>query len=449
MTPQEEMKQAHEQMMTALTEFRNQNDTRLKLLEARQPVPADLTATIDKANADITAHQGKIDELAAKVRETETLVARLEVLGNPKAGEAQEALKNRARQFFNQVRGRGKRLPDPTAEDLKAYAEYEASYELYLRAPSDRNGLSLVPEIRNAMTTGTDSEGGYAVPPDRTGKIVQLVYESSPMRQFADVVTTSRREKTGRTDLGTTSGFWGGEGAPPTEATTAGLGEWRIPVHDLISEPRATADELEDAEFDIEAWHNSKVGELFGRMEAVGFVSGNGVTRPRGFLTYPAGTPGATADTWPVIQQLPTGVSGGFAAAPAGGDVFHDCVGAMKTFYRQGAVWAMNRTTEAAARKLKDSDGAYLWQPGLQAGTPSQIIGYPVAPFEDMPVLAASSLSIAFANFKLGYQIVDRRGITVLRDPFTGKPFVKFYTTKRVGGDVVNFEAIKLIRFNT
>jgi len=144
---------------------------------------------------------------------------------------------------------------------------------------------------------------------------------------------------------------------------------------------------------------------------------------------------------------VPTGVSGGFAAAPNGGDVLIDALYGLKAPYRANATWFMNRATTKLVRKLKDSDGAYLWSPGIAAGQPATLLGYPVASFEDMPDPAADSLSVAVGDMRAAYQIVDRMGIRILRDPYTAKPFVLMYTTKRVGGDVVNFEAIKLVRF--
>jgi HK97 family phage major capsid protein len=142
-------------------------------------------------------------------------------------------------------------------------------------------------------------------------------------------------------------------------------------------------------------------------------------------------------------------VSGGFAAAPNGGDALLDALYGLKAEYRANAMWGMNRATTAVVRKLKDSDGTYLWSPGIAAGQPASLLGYPVASFEDMPSPGASSLSIVVGDMRAAYQIVDRMGIRVLRDPFSAKPFVGFYSTKRVGGDVVNFEAIKALRLNT
>jgi len=210
----------------------------------------------------------------------------------------------------------------------------------------------------------------------------------------------------------------------------------------LYAFPKATQKILDDAAINLEAWLSGKVSEKFARDEAAAFVNGDGVSKPRGFLTYLTGTtlPGT-------IEQVATGVSGAFAAAPSGGDVLIDALYGLKAQYRANATWFMNRATTKLARKLKDSDGSYIWSPGIAAGQPASILGYPTASFEDMPDPAANSLSIAVGDMRAAYQIVDRVGIRVLRDPYTAKPYVGFYTTKRVGGDVVNFEALKIVRF--
>jgi HK97 family phage major capsid protein len=213
----------------------------------------------------------------------------------------------------------------------------------------------------------------------------------------------------------------------------------------MYAEPKATQDELDDADFDIEAWLVRNIGMKLARLEANAFVVGTGVAKPRGFLTYASGTPTATA--FNVIEQTKTGVNGAFHATLPG-DVFLTTIGLLKAAFRARARWSMNRTTEAAVRKQKDGQNNYLWQPSFQAGVPSLLCGHPVSLFEDMPAIATGSLSIALADFLEAYQIVDRRGMTVLRDPYTAKPYVKFYTTRRVGGDVVNFEAVKLIDFS-
>ena len=193
----------------------------------------------------------------------------------------------------------------------------------------------------------------------------------------------------------------------------------------------------------LEQWLSMKVADKFTRIENAAFVNGSGVGQPRGFLTYPDGTtlPGT-------IEQKDSGVNGGFATDGTGGDVLLDVIYAMKQSYRSGARWVMPRGVTAEVRKIKDGQGNYIWAPGIAAGQPASLLGYNVVEFEDMPDLATGSLSMAFANFGEGYQIVDRQGIRVLRDPYTNKPYVHFYTVKRTGGDVLNFEAIKIVNFS-
>ena len=438
-----EIKAKLDELGTAFAIFKTANDKRLDEIKASGSASAETVAKVDKANADMTALRAAVDALTVKQKESDTLLARIEALG--RRSDDEETKKDRVHTLalFNQAASRDKApaLVSVTDEQLTQYRAYRRGFSAYLRGDMGR-----VPaEIRAAMTIGTDPEGGYFVPPDLTGRIAMLVYETSPLRQFAAVSQTSRKEKTGRNDLDEAGGAWIGEQTTPTETTTPKVGEWKIPIHDQYAEPRATQDELDDADFDVDGWLVRKIADKLSRLEATAFVTGNGVTRPRGFTTYAAGVPSASA--WNKVEQVNSGAAGAFVAAPNGGDVFFDTIGKLKVPYRVRARWAFNRTTETAIRKLKDSDGAYLWQPGLQAGTPDRIAGYPAALFEDMAALAGDSLSIALADWAEAYEIVDRRGMTVLRDNLTAKPFVKFYTTRRLGGDVVNFEAIKLIKF--
>jgi HK97 family phage major capsid protein len=439
-----ELKVALDELGTKFEAFKASHSRELDEIKNRGGVSAETKAMVDRHNAAITEQEEKIEQIQNAQRETEKLAARLATLGAGPRSDEDVKLRNRAAAFFARGRRDGT-VPDITDEQLEVYKAYNSPkvWNQFLRgATLDQSGRPEDPEIRNAMTTGSDPEGGYAVPPDRTGHLVELIYETSPMRQYATLESTSRKEKTGYNDLDEAGGGFAGEKTAPTETTTPGLGLWRIPVVTLYAEPQASSDELEDAEFDVEGWLNQKVGSKLGRLEATSSVTGNGVTRLRGFLTYPSGT------SWGQVQQVPTGQSAGFIAAPNGGDVFLTLLGNMKAGYLPNFAWYMNRTTVAAVRKLKDNNG-YLWQPSFQAGVASLLAGYPVRNFEDMPAIGADTLAIAGADMKAAYTLVTRRGITVLRDPYTAKPMIKFYSTMRSGGAVVNFEAIKLIRFGT
>lgn len=444
----DELRKLLDELGRSFDQFKAANDQRLKEIEAKGSASAEVTAKVDRINTDITAIRASIDQVETAMRQQENLLARFELLGSQSARDREERLRNECREFLALLGTRLEASAEPSAEHVERYKNYRRMFARYLREPSDRHGVSLVPEIKAAMDGGTDPAGGYLLPPDLTGRLVQLIREMSPIRQFADVRTTSRREVIGRNDLNEAGGGWTGETTAPTETTTPDVGEWKIPIDELYAEPKLAQDELEDADMDIESWLLGKIADKMSRLEGAASVTGNGIKKWLGFATYGDGVPaGTSAAAWAVIEQTKTGVNGDFAAAPAGGDVFFTVIGKTKVAYRQNARWAMPRATEANVRKLKDSNGAYIWQPGLQAGTPAQLAGYPVALFEDIAAQATNALGIYFADFRAAIQIYDRRGTSVLRDPFTAKPYVKFYATRRSGMRVVNFEAIKAIKF--
>lgn len=323
-----------------------------------------------------------------------------------------------------------------TTEQLK---EYGTAVKHYLR----KGDRSLTPEGIKALSVGGDPDGGYVVHPDMSGRIVRKVFETSPMRQFASVQVISTDSLEGLHDLDEAASGWVSETGGRPETGTPQIEKWSIPVHEQYAAPRATQKIVDDAAIDMEAWLAGKVAEKMARVENTAFVSGDGVGKPRGFLDYPDGTtlPGQ-------IERFTTGVNGGFAAAPDGADVLVNMVYGMKDAYRGSANWFMNRGTQGAVRLLKNSDGQMLWQPSIAAGQPSTLLGYGVVGMEDMPAYTVTdSLAIAFADMAETYQIVERQGTRILRDPYTAKPYIIYYTTRRVGGDVVNFEAIKLLEF--
>lgn len=215
---------------------------------------------------------------------------------------------------------------------------------------------------------------------------------------------------------------------------------------ELYANPAASQQMLDDAMFDVEAWLADEIAREFARAEGKAFVSGTGVDQPLGFLASPNATTADGTRAMGTLQTIGTGVSAAFPATnPA--DKLIDLVQSLRSPYRQGAVFVMNSSTASAIRKFKTADGAFLFQPSLQAGTPATLLGYPLIEADDMPDVAANSLSIAFGNFKAGYVIAERNATTILRDPFTHKPYVHFYATKRIGGQVTNSESIKLLKF--
>jgi HK97 family phage major capsid protein len=313
----------------------------------------------------------------------------------------------------------------------RASREHRGAFLAYLRKGHDER---LSEFEAKALSAGSDPEGGYLVPAASSDRIVKKVFETSPIRQVASVIEISSDRLELLIDKDeTATGGWVAETAARTETATPQLAKHTIPVHEQYSEPRASQKLLDDSAIDAEVWLMEKVAEKFARTENTGFVAGDGVGRPRGFLSYPAGS------AWEQIEQINSGNASALTV-----DGLIDLQNALKVEYQGNAVWLMKRATVAAIRKLKDSQNQYLWQPMLQVGQPATLLGQPVHFADDMPGVAANALAVAYGDFRSGYQIVDRIGIRVLRDPFTAKPQVKFYTTKRVGGDVVNFEAIKL-----
>ncbi|WP_431861389.1 phage major capsid protein [Azospirillum sp.] len=348
-------------------------------------------------------------------------------------GNGDDGLEKRAAEFARTalaVRGNLKAgtVLDAKTIDVEGYKAWEQSFGLYLRSKDDR----AIEE--KALSVGSDPDGGQLVPTAVSNRIVMQVYETSPLRQLATVETIGTDSLEIPNDLGEFDAGWVGETEGRTETNTSTLGVLRIPVHEIYAKPKATQKMLEDASVNIETWIATKIADKFSRTEASAFISGNGVKKPRGILTYPSGTSGAK------IEQI---ASGGATTVTADGLI--NVMIALKDWYASGASWLMRRASVGAVMLLKDGDGQYIWRPGLEAGKPSTLLGSPVYQAADMPAIGAGTLPIAFGNFRAGYTVVDRLGITVLRDPYSAKPFVEFYSRKRVGGDVVNFEAFKLM----
>jgi len=428
-----EINQAIDSLGRAFEEFKATNDVRLEEIKNRGAADPLLEEKIAKLGEAINQKQDVIDALEKRVDGAETAAvrrARADVGADELEGKAHRwAVQNAKRRGISTDIEFG-------ASEMKEYRDAFAAYM--------RKGQMAEELHAKSLSVGVDPDGGYTVEPDTSGRIIQKVYDTSPMRQVAGVQTIGTDALEGLFDLDEAAANFVGETGARTETATPQLAKWRIPVHELYAFPFATQKVLDDSELDLEAWLADKVADRFARRQNTAFVNGDGINQPRGFLTYADGTnlPGQ-------IEQLATGAAGAFASDPDGGDVLLDAIYAMKQSYRTGARWHMNRETVADVRKLKDSDGNYLWAPGLAADQPATLLGYPVLEFEDMPDIGSDSLSIAFANMAEGYQIVDRQGVRVLRDPYTAKPFVGFYSVTRVGGDVVNFEAIKLIKFGS
>lgn len=397
----DEIKSLLENQGRAFDEFKATNDARLKAIEAGKGT-ADFDAKLAKINEDLDAQKSAMDELAKKA-------------GRPAAGDNKDPAK----------------------------AEHKAAFDKFVRKGQE-NGLRELEA--KAMSVGTAADGGYTVPEEIDNAIQDLLVNVSAVRPLANVVSVSTSDYKKLVNVHGTASGWVGETAARPATNTSQFAEVPALMGELYANPQVTQQLLDDSIFNIENWVASEVGLEFARAENAAFVVGTGTSQPKGILAY---TTAATADgsrTFGVLEHVATGVAGDWAASnPA--DTLLTLIYKLKAGHRAGASFMTNKALLAEIRKFKDTTGNYIWQPGLAAGQPSSILGYAVHEAEDVPVKAASSLSLAFGNFKAGYTIVDRVGTRMLRDPYSNKPYVGFYTTKRVGGMVTDSEAIKVLKF--
>lgn len=329
-----------------------------------------------------------------------------------------------------------------TAEEYKAYAE---AFDRYLRV----GDKALTPDESRALTAGTDYQGGYLVTPDKSGQMVLKIFESSDVRRFASVQAIGTDSLEGSADLDEASGGWVSELGTRSDSNTPNVPlPWKIPVHELYSQPKASQRLINDANIDVAAWLAGKVADKLSRLQNTAFVTGSGVGRPRGFASYTT----STTYAWGTPEHAFTGSNGSFGTDPNAIQKLNSLMGLLKDTYVPGAQWFMNRTTKFAVRNLTDasSAGKFVFIPSFAAGVPDTLLGAPINVFQDMATYTTTdALAIAYGDMGRAYQIVDRQGVSVLVDPFTSKPYVVYYTTARVGGDVVDFEAIKFLKFGT
>ncbi len=331
----------------------------------------------------------------------------------------------------------------PLAAAADTDAPHQKAFNAYLRSGDDDALRGIVLEGK-AMSTAVSADGGYLVDPQTSDSIQSVLNSTASLRGVANVVnveSTSYDVLVDHTDIGA---GWATEAGPTAETGTPTIDRISIPLHELSALPKASQRLLDDSAFDIESWLASRIADKFARSEASAFISGDGVDKPTGFLNHTAVDDASW--TWGNLGYVATGAAGDFSAVdPA--DAIIDLVYALNAEYRAGATFVMNSKTAGAVRKMKDADGRFLWSDGLAMGEPARLMGYPVLIAEDMPDIAADALAIAFGDFNAGYTIAERPDLRVLRDPFSAKPHVLFYATKRVGGDVSDFAAIKLLKF--
>ena len=424
----------------AFNEFKKTHST---LLESKADGKAvgDLEAKVaklDKALDDLTDKKAAIDELLLKAARPGGLG------GDPKDTEAKALeLKNFNLSLRAEYQSKGRPHPGDLSAD--GYAQYKSGF-FKLVAGVTMDGLSS--DERKAMSAGSDPDGGYLLPNSTQGMMVTKLYEQSIMRQICDVQTISTDKIEGIVDNNEASAGWVSELGTRSDSSTPQVGKWEIQAHEMYAMPKISQKLIDDAATNVEAWLASKVADKFGRVEGTAFWQGTGVGQPYGLSMYTTAATGDGSRSWGQFEHVVTGANGDFHTTQF--DPIHTLMGAFKDHFLNNAQFVMRRAVRTAARKLKESTtNRYLWEPGMQVGAPERLMGYPCRVDEYMPTLATGSLSLAFGDFRQAYTIVDRLGVRTLRDPYTAKPYVVFYSTKRTGGGAMNYEAVKFLKFST
>ena len=397
-----ETKVAFGDFMQAFEAFKDANDERLGQIEQRMSADVVTGDKVERINRALDETKARLDEMTLKARRPRLA-----------AGD------------------------DP----VQANREHKSAFETYVRK-GETQGLFEIEA--KSMSIGSGTDGGYLVPSETETEIGRRLSAASPIRAIASLrqVSTSVYKKPFAI-TGAATG-WVGETAARPETAAPTLAELQFPAMELYAMPAATQALLDDAAVNLDQWIADEVQQAFADQESTAFVTGNGTNRPKGFLAY---TNIADASwSWGNVGYIATGVAAAFPASNPS-DKLIDLAYGLKSGYRQNANWVMNRKTQSAIRKFKDTSGEYIWQPSATADGKSTLMNFPIAESEDMPDIATDTFSMAFGDFNRGYLIDDRVGVRVLRDPYSAKPYVLFYTTKRVGGGVQNFEAIKLMKF--
>jgi HK97 family phage major capsid protein len=407
-----ELKALLESQSKAFEEVKKSNDLRLKELESKAKESGEVAEKLDKANKEVS-------RLGDEVKALMTARNRPQVEQKGYDGSARTESEVKLRKSFVDYCKKGDRA-QIGEEELKA------------------------------MISSDDPSGGYLVPQDLSGRIVQKVFESSAIRSLASVASTSSSALEGTYDDGEADAGWVGEQAARPETTSPQVGRWVIPAFEIYAKPKATQTMIDDSAVDLESWLANKVAAKFGRKSETAFVVGNGTSQPRGIMTYTEVLTGSgSRAAGGTIRTVKTGTNGDMTNA----DKLVSMIMAIKGVYRANGSWILSREGIEKARLLKQ-DSKYIWAPsvlsidaqakvGNGAGT---LLGYPVVECNDLAAFATDAYIGAFGDFREAYQIVDRVGIRTLRDPYSAKPFVEFYSTARVGGAIINFEAIGYLK---
>jgi phage major capsid protein, HK97 family len=396
---------------------------------------------MDKVDQEIGQMKKSIDGKTADVITKEEVKRLNDALDEQKKLVESLRLENQ-RPFLTQPDGTKAQMTEEQLEHKKAFNDWFRK----------GRGEDILRELEaKTLSVGSDPDGGYTVPVQTEATIDRIITEISPVRSIARVVSVSTASYKKRVTTSGASSGWVGEQTSRPNTDTPKLDELEYPVMELYANPAATQSLLDDSAINIDQWLADEVGIEFAQQEGAAFVNGNGAAKPRGFLSY------TTVDNdnweWGKIGYVATGVSGDWADSSsdpgAEEDNLVDLVYSLKAAFRPNARFVMNRKTVGAVRKLRDADGRSFWSSGLRDGEPDRILGYPITEMEDMPDIGTDKYAIAFGDFRRGYIIVDRIGIRVLRDPYSSKPYIQFYTTKRVGGGIGHYDAIKLLKFGT
>jgi HK97 family phage major capsid protein len=402
-TTGDEVALAFDEFMRAFEAYKETNDERIQQIEQQISEDVATSEKLARINRAIDQHKSAMDQLVLK--------------------SARPALGGSA------VRSSGVLL------------QHKAAFEAYVRT-GEASGLHLLEQ--KALSVGSGPDGGYLVPPEVEAAVIRGVKEYSPIRAIAGNRTVSASVYKKPFSVAGPATGWVAETTTRPETNSPTLAELTFPTMELYAMPSATQTLLDDSAVNIDEWLAEEIQIAFAQQEGTAFVTGDGNNKPRGFLDYD--TVANASWEWDKLGYVATGEDGGFDATNPSDNLI-DLIYALKSEYRANAHWVMNRATQAAIRKIKDADGNYIWQPGERADLAPTLMNYPIAESEDMPDIGEDSLAIAFGDFNRGYLVVDRAGIRVLRDPYSAKPYVLFYTTKRVGGGVQDFDAIKLLKF--
>ena len=329
----------------------------------------------------------------------------------------------------------------PLAGVVNTSAPHQKAMNAYIRNGDD-DGLRGLELESKALSSAVNSDGGYLVDPQTSDRVKSVLNATASIRAIASVVQVEATSYDVLVDHADVGAGWATESSSVGETSTPQIDRITIPLHELSALPKASQRLLDDSAFDIEVWLAGRIADKFLRAEASAFIHGDGVDKPKGVLAH--NMVDNDAWIWGNLGYVPTGVDGEVTA-----DSVVDLVYALGAQYRSNASFVMSSKTAGRVRKLKDLDGRFLWSDGLALGEPARLMGYPVLVAEDMPDVAMNSYSVAFGDFAAGYTVAERPDLRILRDPFSAKPHVLFYATKRVGGDVSDFAAIKLLKFGT